>query len=391
MGRSAPWIDRVGRVGGIAAALPALALAGVALARAGEPDLTGLWWRVHGRGAVFLATTAVVGAIACAVSPPFLRGTPTSRAGSLASRRLYWSVMLAFWAVLIAVPLADNLGLAWILLEASTAASALLIAFSGKASAVEAGWKYLVLTSLGLAFTLFGIVMLCVQMAAGPDGAADLGWDRIAAAAPGLSGAAIVAAYVLMLAGLATKGGWAPVHNWLPDAHSEAPPPVSALLSAALLPTVVLVAWRLGAALSPAVGADTVRGLFVAFGLASLAVAVPFLWKPLPWKRLLAYSSLEHMGVLVLAIGIDNRVATAGALIHVAGHGVAKALGFAAAVPLLRYQPAAGRRPARGLGQLSRPPRGGGQREPRPRSRACRPPRCSSPRSSSSGAPRRRA
>jgi hydrogenase-4 component F len=262
-------------------------------------------------------------------------------------------VTLIFWAVLIAIPLADDLGLAWILLEGSTAASALLIAFTGKASAIEAGWKYLVLTSLGLAFALLGIVMLCVQMAARPGGSAGLGWDHIAAAAPELHGTAVVAAFVLMIAGLATKGGWAPVHNWLPDAHSEAPPPVSALLSSALLPTVALVAWRLGDALAPAVGRDTVRALFIAFGLASLAVAVPFLWKPLPWKRLLAYSSLEHMGVIVLAIGIDDPMATAGALVHVAGHGVAKALGFAAAVPLLRYQPAAGRRPPRGLAQLS--------------------------------------
>ena len=187
MGGTATWIDRVGRAGGIAAALPALAIAAVALARAGDPALTGPSWRVNGLGAVFLATTAVVGALACAVSPAYLRATPTSRAGSLTSRRLYWSVMLVFWAVLIAVPLADNLGLAWILLEGSTAASALLIAFSGKASAVEAGWKYLVLTSLGLAFTLFGIVILSVQMAPGPDGGRQprLGPDRRGGARPG--------------------------------------------------------------------------------------------------------------------------------------------------------------------------------------------------------------
>lgn len=353
--RTATWIDRVGRAGGIAAAAPALALAGIAVARVGDPPLRGGWWQLDGRGATFLATTAVVGAVACAVSPAHLRAAPTSRAGSLGSRRLYWPVTLAFWAVLIAIPLADGLGLAWILLEASTAASALLIAFSGKASAIEAGWKYLVLTSLGLAFTLFGIVMLSVEMGAGPDAAADLSWERIAEAAPGMHGSAIAAAVVLMIAGLATKGGWAPVHNWLPDAHSEAPPPVSALLSAALLPTVVLVAWRLGTALAPSVGADTVRALFLGFGLASLAVAIPFLWKPQPWKRLLAYSSLEHMGVIVLAIGVGGPIATAGALVHVAGHGIAKSLGFAAAVPLLRYQPAAGRRPARGLARLSRP------------------------------------
>ncbi len=179
------------------------------------------------------------------MSPAYLRANPSSRAGSVASRRLYWIVLLLFWAVLIAIPLADNLGVAWILLEATTAASALLVAFSGKRSAIEAGWKYLVLTSLGLAFALFGIVILSVQLSASGGGATDLGWGQIAARAPALQSAAVVTAFVLMVAGLATKGGWAPVHNWLPDAHSEAPPPVSALLSAALLPTVALVAWRL--------------------------------------------------------------------------------------------------------------------------------------------------
>ena len=144
------------------------------------------------------------------------------------------------------------------------------------------------------------------------------------------------------------------MHNWLPDAHSEAPPPVSALLSAALLPTVALVAWRLALAMTPAVGGDAVRTLFVGFGLVSLAVAVPFLWRPLPWKRLLAYSSLEHMGVIALAIGFQHPLATAGALLHVLGHGVAKSLGFSASVPLLRYQPAGAASP-RGLAALDRP------------------------------------
>jgi len=159
----------------------------------------------------------------------------------------------------------------------------------------------------------------------------------------------------VILAGLATKIGWAPVHNWLPDAHSEAPPPVSALLSAALLPTVALVAWRLDIALRAALDPRVVETLFVGFGLLSLAVAVPFLWKALAWKRFLAYSSLEHMGVIAFGIGLDNRWATAGVLIHVAGHAIAKALGFSMAIPLLRYQPAASQRAPQGVARLSRP------------------------------------
>jgi len=353
--RSARATDRAGRWVGLAAALPALALAAIALADAGHPPRTGSWWIVDAPGAVFLAAIAVVGAGAAAFSPAYLRTSPSSRGGSVGARRLYWCAFHVFWAALIAVPLAGNLGVAWILVEATTAASALLVAFNGGRRALDAGWKYLVLTSVGLTLALFGIVILVAASAGDAPSTGVLDWGRLADGAAGLDAEAALVAFVLICAGLATKVGWAPVHNWLPDAHSEAPPPVSALLSGALLPTVALLAWRLALALEPAVGSHAVRVVFVGFGLASLAIAVPFLWRPLPWKRLLAYSSLEHMGVIALAIGFQHPLATAGALLHVAGHAIAKSLGFAAAVPLLRYQPAAGRRPPRGLAAQSPP------------------------------------
>jgi hydrogenase-4 component F len=160
-------------------------------------------------------------------------------------------------------------------------------------------------------------------------------------------------AYVLILAGLAAKAGWAPVHNWLPDAHSEAPPPVSALLSGALLPAVVLVAWRTQQALAPTIGVETSRVVLVGFGLGSLAVAVPFLWRGLAWKRLLAYSSLEHMGILALAIGFGTPLAIAGLAIHVIGHAIAKALGFYAATPLLSHDHRAAGHPVGGIARTS--------------------------------------
>ena len=154
---------------------------------------------------------------------------------------------------------------------------------------------------------------------------------------------------MLLLAGLATKIGWAPVHNWLPDAHSEAPPPISALLSAALLPSVLLVAWRVKQTLEPSIGTGATRAVFLAFGLTSLLVAIPFLWRPMPWKRLLAYSSLEHMGVIALGIGFGTPLAIAGVVLHVAGHALAKALGFYASIPLLRIDPDAGKRAPSGV------------------------------------------
>jgi len=223
----------------------------------------------------------------------------------------------------------------------------LLVGFSGKPRALEAGWKYLILTSLGLGIALLGIVVLAAGVPGGGLGA--LSWRALTSYSAG--GDTALVAYLFLLAGLAAKIGWAPVHNWLPDAHSEAPPPVSALLSAALLPAVLLVAWRAEQSLAPVVGARTARDVMIFFGLLSLAVAIPFLWRPLPWKRLLAYSSLEHMGVIALGIGFATPLALAGVAVHIVAHAVAKALGFYAATPLLGHEPRAAGHAVTGIGR----------------------------------------
>lgn len=349
--RSHRAADRVNQAGALLTATVALVLATAALVRSGEP-LRGSLYIVDAAGGLFLATVAVVGLLSALVSPAYLRGRGAGHPAE-GRARWYYLELHVFWAVLLAIPLVGNLGLAWLLVEASTAASALLVAHGRTRHALEAGWKYLVLTTIGLIVALLGIVMLFT--AAAPDGGSlsILDWESLERAAPVLREEATLVAFLLLLAGLATKIGWAPVHNWLPDAHSEAPAPVSALLSAALLPTIILVAWRIKAALAPAVGAETARGVFLAFGIASLAIAIPFLWRPLPWKRLLAYSSLEHMGVIALGIGFGHPLAIAGVVLHVAGHALAKSLGFYAAVPLLRYQRSAATRPARGVATTS--------------------------------------
>jgi hydrogenase-4 component F len=343
--------DGANRVGAIVVAATALALSAVGLQR--DHPLSGTAYLLDARGAAFLAVVAVVGLTSALLSPRYLDGAGRSLFTAARARRSYYVSFHLFWAALLALPLVANVGVAWLLIEATTAASALLVAFTGRRSALEAGWKYLVLTSMGLTVALLGLVMVYVQTASAGGGLAALRYTQLAHAAPRFDHDAALAAFLLLMAGLATKIGWAPVHNWLPDAHSEAPAPVSALLSAGLLPTVMLVAWRTADALAPAVGRETVERTFIGFGLLSLAVAVPFLWRPMGWKRLLAYSSLEHMGVLALGIGFDNRLATAGVVVHVAGHAVAKSLGFQTTVPLLRLQPSIARRPPAGVGRAN--------------------------------------
>jgi hydrogenase-4 component F len=314
----------------------AVGLAAIALVDSDHP-FVGRWLVVDAAGGLLVGVIGVVGVATVLVSPAWLE---TARSSLVTAERrvsTYFVVLFAFWVVLLAVPLAGNLGAAWLLVEATTAASALLVGFSGKPRALEAGWKYLVLTSLGLGVALLAVVLLAAGVPGGGLGA--LSWHALGTYASGSKPALV--AYLLLLAGLAAKIGWAPVHNWLPDAHSEAPPPVSALLSAALLPAVLLVAWRSEHALAPVVGERTAESVMILFGLVSLAVAVPFLWRPLAWKRLLAYSSLEHMGVIALGIGFATPLALAGVAIHIAGHAVAKALGFYAATPLLEHEPRA--------------------------------------------------
>jgi hydrogenase-4 component F len=340
----------------LAFAAPAAILAsglGVwAIVHSGAPRQGG-WYLVDAGSGIFLLIIAAVGILSVLASPSHLRTSSRSFFPARRARALYYLAFDLFWVALLAIPVLDNLAVAWLVVEATTGASALLVAFSGRRSALEAGWKYLVLTTLGLTLALFGILVLYASVGEGRDDLASLDWSEIATAAAAMSPEAALLALVLILAGLAAKIGWAPVHNWLPDAHSEAPPPISALLSAALLPSVILVAWRVAVVLGPAAGISNARGLFMAFGLVSLAVAVPFLWRPQPWKRLLAYSSLEHMGVIALGIGFATPLATAGVVLHIAGHALAKSLGFYAAIPMLRQDPAAAVEPVTGLAAAS--------------------------------------
>ena len=349
----AKLLTALARFAAVATFAVAGALAVVALVDSGSPSASD-WIVIDAAAGLLVAVIALVGLASVVASADYLAGSD-SFVPSERRIRIYYLLLFSFWAVLLAVPLAGNLGAAWILVEATTATSALLVGFSGKPRALEAGWKYLILTSLGLGVALLGIVLLAAGVPGGALG--QLSWHALTTYSSGARTALV--AYLLLLAGLAAKIGWAPVHNWLPDAHSEAPPPVSALLSAALLPTVLLVAWRSEHSLASVVGIHTAEDVLIGFGLVSLAIAVPFLWRPLPWKRLLAYSSLEHMGVIALGIGFATPLALAGVAIHIAAHAIAKALGFYAATPLLELEPRAARHAVTGIGR-TRPVLGAG-------------------------------
>jgi len=352
--RTPAGADRMNVLSASLSAVLALAASVLGVLHGGR-GLQGSWYVLDRAGASFLAVIAVVGWCSAVVSPVYLAGAGRSFFTARRARAWYYTGFHLFWAALLALAVVRNLGVAWLLVEATTGASALLVAYSGASNALEAGWKYLVLTTFGLAIALLGILILFGGLAPHGGTLATLDWQSIARHSAGLPHRTALLALILILVGLAAKIGWAPVHNWLPDAHSEAPPPVSALLSAALLPTVMLIAWRVVLTLGVAVPHHLANSLMLAFGLASLAIAVPFLWRAMAWKRLLAYSSLEHMGILALGIGFASPLASAGLIIHLAGHALAKSLGFYTAIPLLRHDPPSAHRAPRGLARLSTP------------------------------------
>jgi hydrogenase-4 component F len=352
LARTPAAADRVHLAGAMLTAGLAAVVSIYALVHSAAPTHGG-WYLLDGATGLFVGVIGAIGLLSALVSPAYLAGSGRSFFSAGRARRWYYLGFHLFWAALLALPLVNNLAVAWLLVEATTGASALLVAYSGRRNALEAGWKYLVLTTFGLTIALAGILVLYLALAPHGGTLATLDWQHISRGARTLGGEPALLAFLLIVGGLATKIGWAPVHNWLPDAHSEAPAPVSALLSAALLPTVILVAWRVLDTVGPSLHGDVARSTFIAFGLASLAIAVPFLWRPLAWKRLLAYSSLEHMGVLALGIAFATPLATAGVVLHLAGHALAKALGFYTALPLLRHQTDAGKSAPHGIAHAS--------------------------------------
>ena len=230
-------------VAGIAAGALALALAAVALVDSDDPTV-GRWLVLDAAGGLLIAVVGAVGVASVLASPAYL-GTAAGR-----PVRTYFVLLFAFWALLLAVPLAGNLGVAWLLVEATTAPSALLVGYSGQGARargrLEVPDPHLARARRRAARD---------RVPRGRRSRAGSARCRGPSSAPTPPGSeTALVAYLLLLAGLAAKIGWAPVHNWLPDAHSEAPAPVSALLSAALLPSVLLVAWRSEQALAPVIG-----------------------------------------------------------------------------------------------------------------------------------------
>ncbi len=236
---------------------------------------------------------------------------------------IYTICLMAFVAAMDGANLSRDLGLIWVFVETTTLASAMLISFEHRKQSLEAAWKYLFICSIGIALAFVGILLLVISQPAIPS----LIIDKIVSSAKLINPFWLKISFVFMLIGFGTKVGLAPMHFWLPDAHSEAPAAVSALLSGALLNTALLPLIRMQKLMQAAELGYLASQLFIALGLASMFVAAVFILKVKNYKRLLAYSSIENMGIILIAFALGDLAGKAG-LIHTLGHSLIKAAFF---------------------------------------------------------------
>jgi hydrogenase-4 component F len=259
----------------------------------------------------------------------YFRGEIADGRLSLAPARRFGSLWFGSAAAMAAVLTCNNLGLMWVGIEATTLLTAFLICVHVTPLSLEAMWKYLVVCSVGVAFAFVGTLLVAASaQRLGLDAAEMLLWTRLRASAAGLAPGSMKLAFLFLLVGYGTKAGLAPMHSWLPDAHSQAPAPVSALFSGFMLNTALYCVVRYLPLVEAATGnAGWGRQLLVVFGVLSILVAAAFIVFQRDGKRFLAYSSVEHLGIISLGMGLGG-VGTFAALWHMLNHSIGKSLAF---------------------------------------------------------------
>jgi hydrogenase-4 component F len=248
----------------------------------------------------------------------------------------FYALFAIFAFTTLFAPVVNNVGLYWIAIELTTLVSTFLVAFERTAESMEAAWKYIMVVSAGISLALLGTVLFywAGTFVLGPS--YSLTWSALEAAAPKMSPPLVLLAFLLTLVGYGTKVGLAPMHTWLPDAHSESPAPVSAMLSGALLNAAMVGIVRFLAITNAARTGILPHLIVVIFGLGSLALGSFFIVRQEGVKRLMAYSSIEHMGVIALGFGFGGLFGTAGALYHMLNHSLNKSLMFFGAGSAMR-------------------------------------------------------
>ena len=304
---------------------------GLCLATAGQflsgsvPAAFGDALRVDGLSALVLVLCGYVGLLSGAYGIGYLRRNELRGLVTPRMRREFYGLIPAYVFAMLLVAMSNNLGVLWIAVELTTLASVFLVTFHDRDTSLEAAWKFLMLGSLGLGFALLGTVLM---FAAGQgqlgEGMAALNWTRLMEAAPRMHPFTLRLGVVFALIGYGTKAGLAPMHTWKPDAYREAPSPAVVLMAVGMLNGALYCMLRIHLVSKTALGPEFSGGLLLALGLLSVLIAVPFILIQWNVKRLLAYSSIEHVGIMAVGIGLGAEAGVFGALLHMVYHSLAK-------------------------------------------------------------------
>ncbi|NLM21207.1 MAG: hydrogenase 4 subunit F [Peptococcaceae bacterium] len=249
----------------------------------------------------------------------------------------YYLLMYSFIFTMVMALTVNNLGLMWIAIEATTLASAFLVGFDNNKYALEAAWKYVIICSVGIAIAFLGIILFYLSARGVLSESAALDWVALYENAKSLQSPVLRLAFIFILVGFGTKAGLAPMHTWLPDAHSQAPSPISALLSGVLLNSAMYGIIRALTIVNCNLENNIFTGrVLLAIGILSILTAAIFIMTQRDYKRLLAYSSIEHMGIIAVAMGVFTPLAVFGGLLHMINHSLTKSMLFLSAGNILQ-------------------------------------------------------
>jgi hydrogenase-4 component F len=279
---------------------------------------------------VFLvALTAFVGFTTAIFSRTYMRIEEEHGKLTHGRLRLYHSMYQLFNFTMLVALLTNNMGILWVAMEAATLATVLLVSLYRTPASLEAAWKYFILCGVGIAQALFGTILLyfAAERLLGAGGGALL-WTELNGVKAQLEPTVLSIAFVFLLVGYGTKVGLVPLHNWLPDAHAEGPTPVSAVLSGLLLNVALYAVVRCKVLVEGSLQTSFARELMMGFGLLSVVVAALLLSRQKDVKRLFAYSSIEHMGIITFAFGMGGPIANFAGLLHMTVHSLTKSAIF---------------------------------------------------------------
>jgi len=290
-------------------------------------------FRIDDFNIYLIVLTCFVGMTTSIFSAPYMLFITQKGLTTANGMRLYHTMYQVFMFTMLLALSVDDLGILWVAMEAATLATVLLVSLYRTPQAIEAAWKYFILCGVGIALALFGTVLLYfAAQHSSLDPSNGLSWIALYQSAPKLQASIVSLAFVFLLIGYGTKVGLVPLHHWLPDAHSEGPTPMSAILSGLLLNValyaIVRVKMLVDGALSTTASPHLAGALLMGFGLISFLVAGMFLHRQRDIKRMFSYSSIEHMGLMTLAFGIGGAMATFAALFHMLLHSLTKSAIF---------------------------------------------------------------